>query len=92
LKLPYITLIWAYVFAVFFYKVGDMEYRKGYVSCLASIAFSMVSIFVFKFGWKGLFLLQVFLFCVLWGYNIYKDEKPKSLEEFKSMWRKNEKD
>jgi hypothetical protein len=89
--MPYIALIWAYVFAVFFYKVGDMEYRKGYIPCLASIAISLICIVAFKFGSKGLFFCQTILFIGLWIYNILKDDKPRSWKDFLSMWRRNEK-
>jgi uncharacterized membrane protein YfcA len=89
--MPYVQYIWAFVFAVFFYKVGDMEFRRGYLACLASIAVSAVALMFFKFGSRGLVLMQVLLFCFIWAVNIFRGENVRSWDDFKAMWRKNEK-
>ena len=36
--MPYVQYIWAFVFAVFFYKVGDMEFRRGYLALISGDA------------------------------------------------------
>lgn len=88
----YTTPIWIVVFAIFFYKMGLMEYKRGFLPCAFSILVSLISVFFFRFGLKGLLICQVLLYCCFWGYNILKEEKPPSLSNLKKMWKSNKKD
>lgn len=60
------------VFAVVFYRVGEMDYGKGYITGLASIAVSLAFCFWMNMGALGVILGQLLLYGALWMYNAEK--------------------
>lgn len=56
--------------AVFFYRVGELEYEKGYLTALASLTISLIACFWFNAGSSGVMVGQGLLFGILWIYNL----------------------
>ncbi|HEY3929819.1 MAG TPA: hypothetical protein VGL89_15715 [Candidatus Koribacter sp.] len=63
------------VFAVIFYRIGEIDYEKGYITALASIAVSLAFCFAMKMGALGVIIGQVLLYGVLWIYNAQRDAR-----------------
>lgn len=63
------------VFAVVFYRIGEQDYGKGYMTALASLALTTIMAMGLKSGAIGEVAGQILLFGVLWGYNFWKNEK-----------------
>ncbi len=59
-------------FAVFFNRLAAMERRSGLIWALASIAASLLAMFVVEIH---ILLAQAILFCVMWLLNFIKPDK-----------------
>jgi hypothetical protein len=62
------------VFAVFFYRVGEIEYEKGTLICLVSIAISVVVSFLLHWGALGGVTSQLLLFLAMWVFNVQRNK------------------
>lgn len=62
------------VFAVFFYRVGEIEYEKGTLFCLVSIAISVVVSFLLHWGALGGVTSQLLLFLAMWVFNVQRNK------------------
>jgi uncharacterized membrane protein YfcA len=72
LNMPYTTLLLIICCAVFYYRVGEQEYRSGWLLALISVALGGLGILAFRFGWLGNLLLQVGLFFALTCWNMLR--------------------
>jgi hypothetical protein len=70
--MPYLTLLIALCFAVFYYRLGEAEYGGGWLLALVSVALSVVGLFALHLGVLGNLLLQGGLFVALWIWNMRK--------------------
>jgi hypothetical protein len=66
----YASLLLAIVFVIMYFRLGELEYGKGYLTGLASFGISFVTIFGLHGGLAALVLGHVLLFGVLWAYNM----------------------
>jgi hypothetical protein len=62
------------VFAVFFYRVGEIEYEKGSLFCLASLAITLIVSFWFHRSAVGVVAAQLLLFAGMWVFNIRRSK------------------
>jgi Ca2+/Na+ antiporter len=62
------------VFAVFFYRVGEIEYEKGNVFCLASLAITLIVSFWLHHGAMGVVMAQLLLFAGMWIFNVRRSK------------------
>lgn len=69
-------LVFTILFAVLFYRLGEIEYEKGYLTALASVAVSTIVLFVLRRGYIGILSGHVLLFGVFWVINIVRN-KPR---------------
>lgn len=66
-------IVLAVAFAVFYYRIGDQEYRSGILLGGLSIALWLVASFLLGFGWLGCLLVQVGLYVALTIWNLASD-------------------
>ena len=66
------------VFAVLFYRIGEIEYEKGYLTALASIAVTLIACFWIRMSAAGVVAGQVLLFGVLWIYNVRRRARKRA--------------
>lgn len=62
-------------FAVFFYRVGEADYDRGYLTALASIGITSIASFGFDSGAWGVVLGQILLFGGLWIFNLRRSPR-----------------
>jgi hypothetical protein len=60
--MPYLAILMVVMFAVFFYRVAEMENESGLLWCGLSVVISLATLFLFHCGWLGIALGQVGLF------------------------------
>lgn len=60
--------------ALIFYRLGEIEYRRGTLLCIASIAVSFLSPLVIpiRMPFVPILLGQLCLFILLWIYNFFR--------------------
>lgn len=68
--MPYLTLLIALCFAIFYHRLGEAEYGGGWLLTLVSVVLSVVGLLVLHFGVPGNLLLQGGLFVALWIWNM----------------------
>jgi uncharacterized membrane protein YfcA len=61
--------------AVFYYRVGEMEYASGWLLVLVSVALWLVGGYALGLGWLGNLLLQVGLFFALTFWNMSRGQR-----------------
>jgi len=62
--------------AVFYYRVGELEYNCGWLFALASVAVWLLGSYVLHFGLITNLLAQAGLFIVLTLYNMFVRKRP----------------
>lgn len=65
-----ISLVLGILFAVFFYRVGDIEYEKGLLFGSASLAVSLAATLWLHQGIAGVVGGQLLLFGGMWIFNL----------------------
>jgi len=65
--------VFAILFAVLFWRIGDIEYEKGYLTGLSSAAVSAVILFALHKGYLEVVLAHVLLFGALWVFNLQRN-------------------
>lgn len=65
-----IPLLFAVLFAVLFYRIGEIEYDRGALMALASIAVSVTACVWLNQGLPGLFVGHLLLFGGMWVVNL----------------------
>lgn len=68
--MPYLTLLIVICCTIFYYRVGEAEYRSGLLLALISTALWVTGIFVLRLGWLGNLLLQIALYFALSLWNM----------------------
>ena len=68
--MPYLTLLIVICCTIFYYRVGEAEYRSGPLLALISTALWVTGIFVLRLGWLGNLLLQIALYFALSLWNM----------------------
>lgn len=74
--MPYLTLLIVLCCAIFYYRLGEAEYKSGWLPALASVALSAAGLFVLHLGTWGNLLLQAGLFLALWAWNMRPSKRP----------------
>lgn len=67
-----ISLVIGVLFAVFFYRVGDIEYEKGFLFGVASLALSAAATLWLDQGIAGVVTAQLLLFGGMWIFNLQR--------------------
>ena len=70
--MPYTTLLLLICCATFYYRIGESEHRSGGLLALISIGLWGIGTFAFGFGSLANLLIQVGLFFVLTGWNVWR--------------------
>jgi hypothetical protein len=60
--MPYLTILLVVVFAIFFHRAADFENESSLIWCGLSVSISLLTLFIFGWGWLGCLLGQVGLF------------------------------
>ncbi|ABF42512.1 hypothetical protein Acid345_3511 [Candidatus Koribacter versatilis Ellin345] len=67
-------LVFAILFAVLFWRIGDIEYEKGYLTGLASLAVSVIVLFPLHKGYLEIVIGHILLFGAFWVFNLRKSK------------------
>jgi uncharacterized membrane protein YfcA len=73
--MPYTAILLIVCCAVFYYRVGEMEYASGWLLALVSVALWLVGSYALGLGWLGNLLLQVGLFFALTFWNMSRRQR-----------------
>jgi hypothetical membrane protein len=73
--MPYTTILLIICCAVFYYRVGESDYRGGALLALASVVLWLIGSFALGFGWLGNLLVQVGLFFALTIWNMQRAKR-----------------
>jgi len=73
--MPYTAILLIICCAVFYYRVGEMEYASGWLLALVSVALWLVGSYALGLGWLGNLLLQVGLFFALTFWNMSRRQR-----------------
>ena len=68
-------LVFTILFAVLFHRIGEIEYERGYLLALVSVATSVIVLFVLQKGYLGIVVAHVLLFGVMWVRNVVRGRK-----------------
>ena len=74
--MPYFSILIIICCAIFYHRLGEVEYNGGWLLALISVVLSLVSLFVLHWGSWGTLLLQAGLFVVLWLWNMRSSRRP----------------
>jgi len=73
----YWGLLFVVCCAVFYYRVGEMEYGHGWLFALVSVAVWLLGACVLRFGLIANLLAQAALFVILTLYNMFVRNRPR---------------
>jgi hypothetical protein len=71
-EIPYLAIVVAGVFAVFFYRAGSQERSWGILWAILSVIASFVAQSFLTLGVVGVFLAQVALFVCITAYRVWR--------------------
>ena len=63
--------------AVFYYRLGELEYSSGIWPAGVSVGLWLAGGYFLGFGMLDSIFLQVGLFCVFWVWNVLRDKTSK---------------
>jgi uncharacterized membrane protein YjjB (DUF3815 family) len=66
----YLTLFLMIAAAIFYYRLGEHEYGRGFATALASVAVSLLTQVLLHWGWLGFVLGQFGVLAGLTWYNM----------------------